>query len=218
MAESQPGYQDFLQWKASPDIRKRGCRGSDATVGPTYISQVALEERLTRKRIELLLKEISRDWDQPALNAEYVRTHYLRPFAILLSVGYGYMITHVVEHQSLRDRYLPFFQEPEGFPKSTACNLFQKFYEEQWQFCAVKLEFDMNYRLENDYILPIHDKTRIGHGGSAVLYKIDVDDTYNALVPDEHTNVVSQPLYRRLMCPANQMHSQRHDRSRTLLP
>ena len=203
MAQSQAGYgsafQDFLRWQYR--IRKSGCRGPENIIGPTYISQNALEEKLTEERIELLLEEIFQHRSRLPVNIDLVRTHYLRPFAILLSAGYGHMISYVVEHRSLQDRFLPFLSEPKDFPKPTTRNLWQEFYKEQWQFCAVKLKFDMNYNLENDDILPILEKTEVGRGGSAVLYIVIVAEAYNALVPAEHTDAVFPPLdrYSRLL-------------------
>ncbi|KAL8878006.1 MAG: hypothetical protein Q9198_004096 [Flavoplaca austrocitrina] len=123
------------------------------------------------------------------LHAERARSNYLRPFAILLAIGYGIMIRHFVEHRELQDQSLPFTTEPEGFPKTSTQNLFEAFYKEQWQFCAVPLEYDMRDYLADDYILPITAKEQISGGGSAILYKITVDEAYNKLKPadDAHT-------------------------------
>ena len=214
VAESQPEHcpaiQDFLKWNCDENIQKKGCTGSGNEVGAPYISCLALKEKLTRERIELLLKELFQDWDQPVPNADRVRKYYLRPFAILLSAGHGRMIHRIVEYYDLQDHFLPFSVAPINFPKSTTCNLFELFYKEQWQYCAVKLEYDMSYKLENDSILPILDKTRIGAGGSAILYKITVDEVYNNLLPGENSDVVILPIHHRLTCFTNQTRSQRH--------
>jgi len=195
MAELQPenyaAIQDFLHWKCNSDIHKKGCGGPTNTIGTQYISQAALIKKLTRERIEALLDELFRDTEMPAPDAEGVMKNYLRPFAILLSAGFGRMISHFVEHLSLRDHLLPFAIESKDFPKSTRRDLYKAFCKEQWQFCPVKLEYNMSYRLESDYILPIVHKEKIGEGGSANLYKIVVEEDYNSLRPSQSTNAVS---------------------------
>ncbi|KAI4149051.1 MAG: hypothetical protein L6R39_002619 [Caloplaca ligustica] len=188
--EHDPAIQEFLRWKSNPDVLKEGCCGSENTPGFEYIPKVALEDWLTTERIEHLLLALFKDSDELAFTAERVRKSYLRPFAILLSAGFGPMIRHFVERRILQDQYLPFSVEPKEFPRSTTCDLFDAFNKQQWQFCAVNLEYDMTDSLANDYILPINHKEKIGNGGSAVLYKITVDEDYNNLVPSKHNDTV----------------------------
>ncbi|KAL8908992.1 MAG: hypothetical protein Q9171_005222 [Xanthocarpia ochracea] len=181
--ESAPTIQQFLQWKSRTGILKTGCGGSDNIIGSNYIPHAVLQEYLTTDRIRALLKELLDDPSRSHVTPEKVRTHYLRPFAILLSSGCGGMIRQFINRQELQDRFLPFFTEPENFPKSSAKNLFEVFRKEQWQFCAVQLEYDMTDDLATDFILPITAKEEIGDGGSAILYKITVDEVYNKLKP-----------------------------------
>ena len=194
--ESAPAIQDFLQWKSRTGILKTGCGGSDNTIGSNYISHAVLQEYLTTDRIRALLKELLDDLSRSPVNPERVRTRYLRPFAILLSSGCGGMIRQFINRQELQDTSLPFFTEPENFPKSSAKNLFEAFRKEQWQFCAVQLEYDMSDDLATDFILPITAKEEIGNGGSAILYKITVDEVYNKLKPADPAPAVSQAPMR----------------------
>lgn len=189
--ENSAAIQDFLHWKDDLEIHKQGYGGRDNTVGTKYMSQAALIQKLTRETIEALLDELFRDLEQPAPDADIIMRHYLRPFAILLSTGSGRMISYFVEHRSLRDHLLPFAIESRIFPKSTRRDLKKAFCKEQWQFCPVKLEYNMNHRLENNDILPIVRKEKIGEGGSANLYKIVVDEDYNSLRPGRSTDAVS---------------------------
>ncbi|KAL9039214.1 MAG: hypothetical protein Q9180_002660, partial [Flavoplaca navasiana] len=152
-------------------------------IGSHYISRADLQDYLTTERIRTLLQELFDNTNQSPPHAERVRSNYLRAFAILLAVGYGHMIRHFVEYRELRDKSLPFSTEPEDFPKTSTQNLFEAFYKQQWQFCAVPLEYDMRDDLGDDYILPITAKKKIAGGGSAILYKITVDEEYNKLVP-----------------------------------
>ncbi|KAL8769016.1 MAG: hypothetical protein Q9209_004933 [Squamulea sp. 1 TL-2023] len=192
--ESAPGIQHFLQWKSRPGIRKIGCGGPDNTLGSHYISQAVLQDYLTVDKIKTLLDELFEDSSQSPVNADRVRAKYLRPFAILLSCGCGRMIRHFHKHQGLQDTSLPFRSEPEDFPKSAIKNLFETFRKEQWQFYPIQLDYDMSDDLANDYILPITAKEEIGNGGSAILYKIIVDEAYNTLKPVDPTRVTTESV------------------------
>ncbi|KAL8787452.1 MAG: hypothetical protein Q9213_002229 [Squamulea squamosa] len=192
--ESAPAIQHFLQWKLRPGIRKIGCGGPDNTLGSNYISHAVLQDYLTVDRIKTLLEALFEDPSQSPLNADRVRAKYLRPFAILLSSGCGRMIRHFLNHQALQDTFLPFRSEPEDFPKSAVKNLFGPFRKEQWQFYPFPLDYDMSDDLANDYILPITAKEEIGDGGSAILYKIVVDEAYNALKPVDPVRAATKNL------------------------
>ena len=204
MAESQPenlpAIQDFLQWMSDPRTSRIGCTGSNNAIGSRYIPQVALEAYLTTERIRTLLEELFGNTNG-APDSNRVRKYYLRPFAILLSAGFGGMIRHFVDHRH-EDKHLPFSSEPENFPKSTTRDLFTEFRKEQWKFCAMQLDYDMSDHLLNDGILPILVEKEIGNGGSAVLHKITVDEDYNKLVPTSDSDTASQvstPLLEFLM-------------------
>ncbi|KAL8851616.1 MAG: hypothetical protein Q9221_003453 [Calogaya cf. arnoldii] len=192
--ESAPAIQAFLQWKSGTGVCKTGCKGSDNKIGSDYIPQAVLEKYLITDRIKTLLHELFENTSQSLPNADRVRSHYLRPFAILLSIGCGRMIRHFVDHR-LQDTLLPFRLEPQDFPKSATQNLFEAFRKEQWQFCAVQLEYDMSDNLDDDYILPITAKEEINNGGSAILYKITVDEAYNRLKPvDPARTATNSPI------------------------
>lgn len=190
--ESAPAIQAFLQWKSGTGVRKTGCKGSDNRIGSDYIPQAVLQKYLTTDRIKTLLHELFENTSHSLPNSERVRSHYLRPFAILLSIGCGRMIRHFVDHRGLQDTSLPFTIEPQDFPKSATQNLFEAFRREQWQFCAVQLEYDMSDDLADDYILPITAKDEINNGGSAILYKITVDEAYNRLKPVDPAYTVNK--------------------------
>ena len=44
----------------------------------------------------------------------------------------------------------------------------------------------MNERYKEEDILPIITKEKVGEGGSAIVYKVVVDDSYNGLRPRDH--------------------------------
>ena len=149
-----------------------------------------MKEYLTSDTIEELLRELFENTDLTQPSPERIRADYLRPFAILLCAGYGRMIRHFVDVDSLQDLRLP-FSSNEDFPRTTKVDLCQVFFKEQWLFSVAQLVFDMSNKFENDRILPIVSKREIGNGGSAILYEITVDAAYNKLVPTRHDQVSS---------------------------
>ena len=87
---------------------------------------------------------------------------------------------------------MPFPTRPVDFPV-TSPDIFKEFQDAQGQFCALNLEYGMNGRFKKDDIVPIIHKEKIGEGGSAIIYKIVVDQNYNSL---------RQPGHAIAVCPA----------------
>ena len=151
-----------------------------------FIPRSNLEEYFRRHdQIESLLDAVLDSHDRPAVDPDYVRTHYLQSFATLLCIGAGSLIHHFLQYHSLRDSKLPYHTKPDDFPFTTP-DIFEDFKEAQWQFCASKLEYGMNGRFKEKDILPITYKKKIGEGGSAIIYKIVIDKDYNSLRPSGH--------------------------------
>lgn len=194
MEDSQPDdrqvIQDFLRWYGSQEAHTLGCGGSGNDLNRKYLPYVKLERRLSKRKIKEILEALFDNQERQVPDAASVRKNYLRPFAILLWIGSGRMISHFSQHKSLRDDKLPFHTKPLGFPSSTKCNLFELFSQKQWEFCAVKFEYNTICRLAADEIIPIIDKVDIGGGGSAFVYKITVDGDYDDLVPPNDANSV----------------------------
>lgn len=178
-----PIIDEFLQWRKSAE--KMGRRGSNNDINANYIPENSLKTWLTQTRIQGLLKALFKDDRDAVPDASRVIQHYLRPFAILLTIGCGSMIRLFMNRLSLRDSALPFFTEPAEFPTLAGSNLFQSFYNWQWHFYPTKLEYNMADDLSDDYILPMVIDEQRGSGGSAVVYKVTVDPEYNGLIPGD---------------------------------
>ena len=177
--------QDFLKWIKSPDSFRIGCGGLRNEKERKYISLEKLKEKLTRRRVEDLLAALFENEERSPPNVDYIMSHYLRPFAILLCIGEGSMIYQFVKYKSLGDAQLPLSREPSEFPSSTRWDIWAAFRQEQWMFYAQTLEFNMSFHIEPDFILPILHKEKIAEGGSSTAYKITVDRDYDKLVPRE---------------------------------
>ena len=188
MGEAQPEQDDeiqaFRRWISSSETRRPGIGGSNHGEPRTYIPPFAVKEYLgANQRVEDLLTSLFGKEASRMLDAEVIRKHYVRTLAILLDIGEGRMIKHFVQYLSLQDHRLPYRSRPEDFPFSADPKFFERFYNQQWQFCAADLEYNMNLHLHKEEILPIIHKDEIGHGGNAVIFKIVVDEEYNKLVP-----------------------------------
>ncbi|KAI4126118.1 MAG: hypothetical protein LQ338_003923, partial [Usnochroma carphineum] len=179
--------QAFLKWI-------RSARRSGTVTGYGFIPVSAVKDYLgANQRVESLLTSLFGKDFAKTVDAETVRKHYLRPLAILLWIGQGDMIRHFVRYQSLKDHQLPFRTCPEDFPISPQDpNFFRRFFNEQWQFCATDLEYNMDLHLHKEEILPILHKQEIGRGGNAIVSKIVVDEEYNRLVP-QHWKIPERP-------------------------
>lgn len=184
--DDDPVIQDFLQQfkiSRSPPIWRVGRSGHDNEVERKYVSLRTLQQVLTHERIENLLQVLFRGWDEPFPDAGIIRKSYLRSFAILLCIGAGRFIYHFKENHTLRDGQLPFYAPPHNFPTFTTRNLFAEFEEAQWAFCPFELEWDSSYNLGTREILPINSKSEIEDGGSAVVWRVEVDEDYDKLIP-----------------------------------
>lgn len=188
MRETQPDQDDEIQafhrWIASSTTRRPGIGGSSRVTHCDFIPPSAVKAYLgADRRVECLLTSLFGKEAPRTIDADVVREHYVRPLVILLLIGEGPMIKHFVQYRSLQDHRLPYRSRPEDFPFSSDPNFFKRFHDHQWQFCAAGLEYNMNLHLHKEEILPITRKEEIGHGGNAIIYKINVDGEYNKLVP-----------------------------------
>ena len=178
--------QDFLKWIKSPDSFRIGCGGVvNEEVKRKYIPLEKLKEKLTRRRVEGLLAALFENEERSAPDVDLVISDYLRPFAILLCIGEGSMISQFMKYESLADVRLPLSWEPSAFPKSSRCDIWAAFRQEQWMFCAQTLKLNMDLHIEPEYILPILSKETIAEGGSSITYKIIVDRDYDELISRE---------------------------------
>lgn len=195
MHESQPEQdveiQAFRRWISSSQTRRPGIGGSSHATRCDFIPFSACKKYLgAHGRVENLLSSLFGKEAARNIDAQYIRDHYLRSLAILLLISEGPMIKHFVEYTSLQDYRLPHRNPPDDFPFSPNPNFFERFSDQQWQFCAKTLKHMSDHDLHNEEILPITHKEEIGSGGNAVIFKVIVDEEYNDLVPEQRKVLV----------------------------
>ena len=175
--------QTFHTWRRSPEAQSLGIRGPNLNSECQYIPKSKLESYFHRRgMIDKLLDAVLDRPHRVEVSGDYVKAHYPRTFAILLCIGQGSSIYYFQQHNSLRDPKLPYRTRPSDFPVLQT-DIFEDFRKEQWQFCVSPLEYNMNEHFDEDDILPITRKEKIGKGGSATVYQIVVDEEYNLLRP-----------------------------------
>ncbi|KAL6716241.1 hypothetical protein ACLMJK_005807 [Lecanora helva] len=188
--------EDFRSWENSDTSLRKGYAGIDHTRENTYIPLTVIQEYFQRpSRMEILLNAVVQTGEAP--QASFVQRKYLRPFAILLSIGHGHLISDFVQHDSLEDQKLPFDQRPANFPEENNHILWELFYQRQWTYCPRELNYEMSTGLHKDTILPFQIECEIGpgRGGSAYIYKIHVDNEYNQLNYLADHNDVDEPQH-----------------------
>ena len=188
--EYHEAIQAFHRWRLDPRTRHPGIGAHNCESPCDFIPYATVKEYLGASgKVEKLLNALFGSPGDHTISPQYIREHYLRPFAILLSIGQGHMIRHWAQYPSLQDHRLPYLGRPAEFPTSTP-DFFESFKSQQWQFCPARMVYNMNSRLSAEEILPIIYKEEIGQGGSAVIYKIVIHDGYNDLVPQGTTALV----------------------------
>ena len=182
MAPLQPNHtasiQRFLEWQRTSS--RRGTLGPKEEKTGHYIPRSALHAYFhSHSKVKEILTDLL---PGQYVDASYVWNHYRWGFAILLSINEGSYIREFVEHSELQDSRLPFPETPpKGFPASSDNKLFASFYNQQWIYHPLDLRYRMRGQIPENVILPIQVQEKLGRGGSANVYKIEVDEEYNKL-------------------------------------
>jgi hypothetical protein len=183
--------QDFHQYLHECVIRTDSPITSQTSQREEFVPFEQIEEHFSEEgRLIDILSAIFPDEEPIPVDETVVQTHYLKTLCILLSIGAARYIRLFVEHNGLSDVRLPHTSKPDNFPISAARpNLWEKFYEKQWVFCAAEINFKINDSLERDRILPIVKRKVLGEGGSAVVSKIVLHTSFNKLRSNPSSSV-----------------------------
>ncbi|KAL9082442.1 MAG: hypothetical protein Q9165_008894 [Trypethelium subeluteriae] len=182
--DSSPCIQEFHNWLRSNQAIGRCGRVDAGDSDAFFVPAQALEQFFTPDRLKKILKALF-EAKPPAshVSPDTIRNNYLKALAILLKIGDGRYIEWFVHYPNLRDQNLPFFDRPQNFPITTGSgpDLFRRFTESQWSFCAPIIKYDIDTRWEPDRILPILCKEKKGEGASGATYRIELHPTHNEL-------------------------------------
>lgn len=183
--DNHPDLQDLLTW--AEGVRQPGIGGNGLEIGRSFMPDPDIEAYFkTVRPIQKLLAALF-PFVAPQMDPETIRKKYIKVFLILLFTSNGRFIASFLRHDNLSDQYLPFKSRPNHFPPSTADpDFFTSFYRRQWEFCARTFEYAIHQQLDEDLILPIIYKKKLGGGGSAVVHQIKLHPAYDKLSRQGH--------------------------------
>lgn len=142
-----------------------------------FVPSSLAREHFTKDRLESLLEAVCPPGFQcRQISLDIVNKGYVLIFLILLRLNEAAMIKEFLFHARFSDRYLPFDEHtrlPPGVPK-------EQFLLEQQPFCAVFIRQGEEH-FQSQSILPIMRKEEIAHGGSAIVYRIEIHPEYDKL-------------------------------------
>ena len=188
--DHNPAISEFLKWANSTEHQHQGLRSGDVDSSNdnkdcSYLSQSALQQYFHQHHaVEKLLCALFGE-DDPllhSLNPALVRRKYPKVFGLLILIGKGRFINHFVEHD-IDDQKLPLRHCGPDFPSSTSDpDFFAKFSQDQWRFSVPELYHTVNRKFEaKEWILPIKRIKKLGEGGTARTYQIEVPEVYDQL-------------------------------------
>lgn len=121
-------------------------------------------------------------------SAKEIVNRFSKVFAILISIGYGGQILNFLPHDSLSDGRLPFETRPLKFPRDPyetdhygPGSFFGRFQAEQPRFCAQIMAAGAFSSIEPQQRMPFLEKTLVGRGGSAHVFRIKVHADHDQL-------------------------------------
>lgn len=150
--------------------------------------------------VERLLDALFPGEDLGRPDADAIRQTCPKVFCILLCNDHGHLINHLIQHQYLSDRRLPFTESDlaSAIDDQDICSSFIK---RQGEFCASEFQNRSFAVLDKRHsVLPIIQVEKLGDGGSAVIHKITLHEAYDQLQFGTHRrrpieNVISQASY-----------------------
>jgi len=189
MAESDNAREHDEYLARIADSTSLAISATPSTNTRPIVSIRALRSYVTPGRLRKLLLCVSGSTNYETA----VRERYLVVFSILLSIGMGPFINKFIRHDQLVDERLPFLTR-DVWPEASS-EIFDKFYEAQWKFCAKTLVPDglNDTKLCDNMVMPFKKIEILNNGSDSIISKVELFDEYNHLVP------VRQPRARALL-------------------
>lgn len=177
----------FAAWVAKEKDKHTGRNTLDEEQG--YIPLPRLQEYWTRQKISAIL----RSFDTPlTLDIDTIRDEYLCIFSVLVKTSTTRRFLESIIRHNLDDTRWPMDHCPAEYPWLDSQNSkeeFQDILEKQWTFFPLFLRRSkLNDRtLQEKHILPFASYDYLKHCGSASIFKVEVPNHSNDLVPCGHS-------------------------------
>ncbi|KFY32505.1 hypothetical protein V493_00126 [Pseudogymnoascus sp. VKM F-4281 (FW-2241)] len=184
-----PDIQTFVKWVRDNSVSGIIDPGRDdrsAEKHAAFLPYPLLEEHFKvnrRDNLKRLLRAVFPN-SLPPVEADIVARDVPKVFCILLLIGKAEYISSFTREVALADNYLPFnIQHPPlNFPTCGSDDHFlEHFCDKQWKLCPLKMTYRTDVELQDSLILPIVKSKKIGEGGSATIYEIEILPEYNHL-------------------------------------
>jgi serine/threonine protein kinase len=182
----------FVKWQQ--DALLRGINGVPhdedtaalAQEDSYFIPQSALKDYFTDEQIRDLLNDVHDDdtYSAEPSTIRAIKSKFVVVFAILLNMDMGQHICKFVAHSDeMSDLKLPFTDQrrPDQFPGNP--QMYMKFCQHQWRFCTEELDNNMapGAKFHENKILPVRSEEWVGSGVSAVIFKIELHESFDNL-------------------------------------
>lgn len=132
-----------------------------------------------RASIDDLLSSVLKEEDVIVPVGSVVLQEYLLVFTVLLLIGKGQYLSHLIE-RNYGDDKLPFFECPRFFPKPIDGSFFEAFCNIQWRFCPVRLSSNpVNFHLESEQILPLRSKVLVKSDSTSNVFQVELHEEYD---------------------------------------
>ena len=179
--ERDPG--PCLQFTQHIDERKKLYTGLDFSDKLThFIPEAELKNYWTTANIDAVLRAQN---PPVAASIDVIRKQFLRTFSTLVYAN-RVQFYHEFTAHGLNDEHLPLDSFPAHWADGPIYqDLYRDFAKHQWLFFPLRLAPDqVNDRtLDDGFVLPITSKIKIKKGDASTVYKIQVDNSCNHLVP-----------------------------------
>ena len=194
--DEQPHVRAFLAWLQDERVSNEGIRQPGDEKPASYISLSALQLYLTKEKVRRLLSAVYDDESDDRPDAANVHGKHLRPFAILVCIGFGHLV-HRMNSPEFEDEKLPLRAKPSIFPTTGNGDLWAAFSRHQWRFYPKVMDRHWDdHRLHNDEVLPLQFVNQREKGGSSFVRKALIDPEYNKLHSDGVNDLVGVVVHK----------------------
>lgn len=151
-----------------------------------YLPENALRRYFSVDHIPIIYNQIYPHHEHvniiPMYEPLHVRSKYRKVLATLLYIGKAELLDAFLSDESLNDKHLPFYERSARFPGTEQD--FDVFFEAQWKFCVLAMEYRHIADWHERQILPYKvQRRKLGEGNTGKACLIKIHPAHNKLNP-----------------------------------